>query len=126
LDAFLMIALLNSFPCVTIITPEQVRLKLAAMKPGPVPAPTSTIFAIFYGIDVVAQPEVYSRPGQTGTFIGRCVNRTALEKAKACPFKHLSAAGFGGQYPSVIVALMACLASFGLIIVRTIYKKLPK
>jgi hypothetical protein len=36
--------------------------------------------------------------------------------------KHLSAGGFGGQYPSVIVTVIACLASFGFFVVRIFLK----
>jgi hypothetical protein len=38
-------------------------------------------------------------------------------------FKHLSAGGFGGQYPSVIAAAIFCLALFGFFIGRMVYKK---
>jgi hypothetical protein len=38
-------------------------------------------------------------------------------------FKHLSAGGFGGQYPSVIAAVVACLALFIFFIGRIFYKK---
>jgi hypothetical protein len=37
--------------------------------------------------------------------------------------KHLSAGGFGGQYPSVIVTVISCLALFGLIAVRMVFEK---
>jgi hypothetical protein len=36
-------------------------------------------------------------------------------------FKHLSAGGFGGQYPSIIVAVIACLALFILFVGRIFY-----
>jgi hypothetical protein len=38
-------------------------------------------------------------------------------------FKHLSAGGFDGQYPSVIATAIFCLALFGFFIGRMIYKK---
>jgi len=38
-------------------------------------------------------------------------------------FKHLSAAGFGGQYPAVIAAVIACLALFIFFTARIFYKK---
>lgn len=37
--------------------------------------------------------------------------------------KHLSASGFGGQYPSVIVTVILCLILFGFFVGRIIYKK---
>jgi hypothetical protein len=36
--------------------------------------------------------------------------------------KHLSAGGFGGQYPSVIVTVIACLALLGFFVVRIFLK----
>ena len=39
-------------------------------------------------------------------------------------FKHLSAGGFGGQYPSVIATVMVCLVLFVFFVVRVYYKKL--
>ncbi len=38
-------------------------------------------------------------------------------------FKHLSASGFDGQYPSVIATLIVCLVAFGFFVGRIIYKK---
>jgi hypothetical protein len=38
-------------------------------------------------------------------------------------FKHLSVGGFGGQYPSVIVTVIVCLALFVFFTVRIFYKK---
>jgi hypothetical protein len=38
-------------------------------------------------------------------------------------FKHLSAAGFGGQYPAVIAAVIACLILFVFFTARIFYKK---
>lgn len=37
--------------------------------------------------------------------------------------KHSSAGDFGGQYPSIIVTVMVCLASFVLFVVKIAYKK---
>jgi hypothetical protein len=37
--------------------------------------------------------------------------------------KHLSAGGFGGQYPSVIVTVILCLVLFGSFVGKIIYKK---
>jgi hypothetical protein len=37
--------------------------------------------------------------------------------------KHLSASGFGGQYPSVIITVIACLALFVFFVVRIYYKQ---
>jgi hypothetical protein len=38
-------------------------------------------------------------------------------------FKHLSAGGFGGQYPSIIVTVIVCLALFIFFVGRIFYKK---
>jgi len=38
-------------------------------------------------------------------------------------FKHLSAGGFGGQYPGIIVTVTICLVLFGYFVGRTFYKK---
>ena len=38
--------------------------------------------------------------------------------------KHLSADGFGGQYPSIIVTLIICLALFGFFVGRVVYVKI--
>ena len=38
-------------------------------------------------------------------------------------FKHLSPSGFGGQYPSIIITVIVCLALFGFFVNRIIYKK---
>jgi len=37
--------------------------------------------------------------------------------------KHLSAGGFGGQYPSVIATVIVCLVLFGFFVVKIVYKK---
>jgi len=38
-------------------------------------------------------------------------------------FKHLSAGGFDGQYPSVIATVIVCLVLFGFFTGRIAYKK---